>query len=118
MYDLLVLDPGRMVGWAGITNNLIECGQAEWHHALKWDCDAVFIESTPFAARRTFDTWPMWYTGAVIAKVYPQEVKFVQPTDLKAASKWFSLPRGHSLGVHAKDALTHLVGVLVKQSQT
>lgn len=111
-----------MVGWAGIpcldrVHPHIEVGQEAWNDSLFWRAKQVFIESTPFAARRTFDTWPMWYTGAVIAKVYPETPKFVQPTDLKAASKWYSLPRGHSLGVHAKDALTHLVGVLVKQSQ-
>lgn len=118
-YELLVLDPGAMVGWAGIRGftRQIEVGQAEWHECLRWYCEDVVIERTPFAAQRTFDVWPLYYTGAVVAKVYPREPRFVLPTDLKVAQQWYSLPRRHGLGPHAKDALTHLVGVLVKDGR-
>lgn len=135
-FSTLVLDPGKMVGWAGVCYDeyeertasgstgyvyvgdpYIEVGQAPWHDALRFKAERVVIERTPFASQRTFDTWPLYYTGAVIAKLYPRDVNFVLPTQLKVNQKWFKLPRGHGLGPHAKDALTHLVGVLVKDAR-
>lgn len=119
-FDVLVLDPGSMVGWAGVTaapDKAILVGQDHWHECLRWYSERVWIEETPFAARRTFDVWPIRYDGAVRAKLWPNVPNRVMPTDLTPAKQWFSLPRGHGLGRHAKDALTHLVGVLVRESR-
>lgn len=114
-YDLIVLDPGEMVGWAGVRYGAIEVGQLPWHACLGFGAYQVYIERTPFASRLTFDPWPLYYTGMVIAKLYPMEPHYVLPTNLKVAQKWFKLPRSHGLGPHAKDALAHLVYVLVRQ---
>lgn len=122
-FELLVFDPGSMVGWAGVTTyggtrpRCIEVGQEEWYECFRWRADRVVVERTPFAAQRTFDVWPLYFTGAVLAKLYPQEPEFVLPTDLKVAKRWFELPRKHGLGRHAKDALTHLIGTLVKDAR-
>lgn len=121
-YEILVFDPGEMVGWAGIAKDrmsgytYIEVGQGPWHECLRFEASTVYVESTPFAARRTFDPWPIRFDGAVRAKLHPKIPLPVSPTTLKVARKWFSLPRKHELGRHAKDALTHLIGVLAKQS--
>jgi hypothetical protein len=128
-FDLLVFDPGHMVGWAGVVSTAnyveqnrvgylqhIEVGQGHWNECLEWVSKQVVIERTPFAARRTFDPWPLYFTGTVLAKMHPQEPSYVMPTNLKVANKWFKLPRGHGLGPHAKDALSHLVYTLVRQS--
>lgn len=124
-FDILVFDPGEMVGWAGVATNsldrgyrFIEVGQGPWHECLRFEASRIFIETTPFASQRTFDTWPIRYEGAVRAKIYPKQPGSVRPTDLKVAKKWFRLPRGHGLGRHAKDALTHLIWVLVRESQS
>lgn len=133
-FSLLVLDPGKMVGWAGVCYDeyeeqygsdviyrcddpYIEVGQAPWHDALSFKAERVFIERTPFAAQRTFDTWPLYYTGAIIAKLYPREPNFVLPTNLKVAQKWYELPKGHGLGLHARDALSHLIHTLVVENR-
>jgi hypothetical protein len=114
-YRILVLDPGKTVGWAGLCFGRIEVGQAPWYKCLDFAAEQVVIERTPFAAQRTFDVWPLYYTGAVIAKMYPREPEYVLPTSLKIAQRWYKLPPGHGLGPHAKDALTHLVWVLGKE---
>lgn len=128
-YDILVFDPGQMVGWAGLaslgvykdsrragTTTHIEVGQGEWHECMNWNAQRVFIETTPYAARRTFDPWPIRFDGAVRAKIHPTEPESCFPTNLHVSKEWFSLPRGHGLGRHAKDALTHLVAVLVREA--
>lgn len=119
-FSLLVLDPGKMVGWAGVLESTQESlgvvGQAPWYECLDIVAKRVVVERTPYAARRTFDPWPMYYTGMVMAKIFPNEIETVLPTSLKVNQKWFALPKKHGLGPHAKDALTHLVGVLVKDA--
>lgn len=115
-FDILVLDPGEMVGWAGTRDDFILVGQGPWFECLSWTAYTVYIEATPYAAKRTFDQWPIRYDGAVRAKIFPDFPLSVFPTNLKVARKWYSLPRGHGIGRHAKDALTHLVSVLVRES--
>lgn len=126
-FDILVLDPGQMVGWAGLAREgvytsggrltgkrpYIAVGQGEWHQCLRFRAERVFVETTPYAARRTFDPWPIRFDGMVRAKIHPDEPESIYPTNLNVAKKWFSLPRSHGLGRHARDALTHLVHVLV-----
>lgn len=121
-FDILVFDPGLMVGWAGTTtyggtkSAHIEAGQGNWYDCMRFRADKVFVETTPYAAQRTFDPWPIRFDGIVRAKIFPQTPHPVFPTNLKVAKKWFALPRGCGLGRHARDALSHLVGVLVKES--
>lgn len=117
---ILVFDPGEMVGWAALIDQpdeysqpYIEVGQAEWHQCRNFAAERIFIERTPYAARRTFDAAPMHFTGIVLGKMHPRQPSYVLPTSLKVAARWFSLPRGHGLGPHAKDALAHLVYVMV-----
>lgn len=131
-YDILVFDPGQMVGWAGLESvgiyedcrlvgheYHIDVGQGEWHECLSFHAKRVFVETTPYAARRTFDPWPIRFDGMLRAILHRhgEEPESVYPTNLDVARHWFSLPRGHGLGRHAKDALTHLVSVLVRESQ-
>lgn len=117
-FDLLVFDPGQFVGWAGVRDGHVEVGQSPWYEVItSWSCQTVYIERTPFAAIRTFDPWPIRFEGIVHSRLYPIAPKFVSPTSLSVAGRWFSLPKGHGLGRHAKDALTHLVGVLVKEAR-
>lgn len=111
--ELLVFDPGQMVGWAALENEYAFVGQGAWYDCRNYLADEIVIEATPYAAKLTFDTWPIMFEGMVRASIWPKEPLMVQPTALKAARNWYSLPRGHGLGRHAKDALTHLVGYLV-----
>lgn len=128
-YDILVFDPGQMVGWAGYAKDTvydngrvlgvvsyIEVGQGHWHECLDWKAKTVYIEMTPYAAVRTFDPWPIRFDGIVHSKLHPRSPLYVQNTDLKVGREWFKLPKGHGLGRHAKDALTHLVHVLVTKA--
>lgn len=131
-YDILVFDPGQMVGFAGLCGEAvyergrlthvefhIDVGQGEWHECLSFHAKRVFVETTPYAARRTFDPWPIRFDGMVRAILHPhgEEPESVYPTNLDVARHWFELPKKHGLGRHAKDALTHLVSVLVRESQ-
>lgn len=120
-WSVLVFDPGLTTGWAGYDARVgIVVGQLGWNEFAAertWEAFRIVIERTPFAARRTFDTWPLYVTGAVLAHIHPQPVEFVLPTNLKVAKKWFDLPRGHGIGRHAKDALSHLVYTLVRDHQ-
>lgn len=116
-FSRLVFDPGQMVGWAGtVDDETIYTGQGEWHTFDEWTADEVWIEATPYAARLTFDPWPIRFDGMVRMMLYPRTPKDVFPTNLHVAKEWFKLPRGHGLGRHSKDALTHLVSVLVRES--
>lgn len=114
-FDRLVIDPGEMVGWAGTADGDILVGQAPWFECIHdgWNANLIYLETTPYAARRTFDPWPMRFDGIVRAKMYPHAPLPVYPMNLNVSRKWFTVPRGSGIGKHARDALTHLVHVLV-----
>lgn len=131
-YEKLMIDPGEYVGWAALVRepvyhnsrrvawwDHIECGQGMWWEMLRdrgnfHRVGQVMMESTPVAAIRTMDAWPIRVEGAVRIELFPKEPRMVMPTDLRVARKWFKLPRGHGLGKHANEALAQLLGVLVK----
>jgi len=131
LHGILAVDPGKMTGWARLTNGEFDSGECSMEEFLTW-IKTTIIEIglrphivcedfiyTPQTSKKSRQTWSTESIGVLrfIAREYGCGFTLQSPSDAKSFASntklkglgWWNIGKGH-----ANDAARHLLVYSVK----